>query len=100
GVSLPRLSFRELGSGSVESSRYFRKNYFITGGMLFPVGYDFTFKAASLVNYTANVPVQADFSAMFYANDIGGAGFNYRSNNELAALASVNIKNIRVGYSY
>lgn len=100
GVSMPRLSFRQLGSGSVESNRYFRNNYFLTGGVLVPVGTDFTFKAATLVNYTANVPLQADVSTVMYANNIGGLGFNYRSNNELAALASVNMNNFRLGYSY
>lgn len=100
GVSLPRLTLRSLGSGSVEDNRYFRNNYYLTIGGNFPLGTDLSFKSAGLVAYSRNVPLQADVSGKFYIHNRFGIGANYRSNNELAGLLSVNVSRISLGYGY
>ncbi|WP_374164766.1 PorP/SprF family type IX secretion system membrane protein [Arcticibacter sp. MXS-1] len=101
GVSLPRLSIRDLGKGSVASSRYLKKFYYLSFGGYLPLeDQGMRVSLASLVAYTANVPLQADLSAKLFFGDSFGVGMNYRTNNELAALTSLVMGSVRVAYSY
>ena len=101
GVSMPRISIRGLGSGTPKENRYFKNQYYITGGFNKYINDNLIIKPAALVSYTANLPLQADFSTMFYIGEAFGAGFNYRTNNEVAAILSCKIRNaFQIGYSY
>jgi len=101
GISLPRLSIQDLAKASVSSSRHYKKFYYLTAGFEQALSDGIQFRSSALVAYTANVPLQADVSFKTYFMETVGLGLNYRSNNELAALASVNINNtFKFGYSY
>lgn len=101
GVSVPRISFRELGRASVEDSRYFRNHYYLMAGYLAPLGENIKIKPAILASYASNIPFHADFSATLYLKETLGLGVNYRTNNEIGTILSVLLNNrLRFGYSY
>lgn len=101
GVSVPRISFRELGRASIEDSRYFRNHYYLMAGYLGSLGENLKIKPAILASYAANVPLLADLSATLYLKEVLGLGLNYRTNNEMGAILSVFLNNrLRLGYSY
>lgn len=100
GVSLPRLSFQNLGQGSVASSLHEKNFYFLNMGYTYKITDDLEWDNATVVAYTYNVPLQADVSTKIWVKNAFGAGLNYRAGNELAFLSSYKSRNIRAGYSY
>ncbi|TCS84691.1 type IX secretion system PorP/SprF family membrane protein [Anseongella ginsenosidimutans] len=101
GVSVPRISFRELGRASVEDSRYFKNHYYLMMGFLGSLGEDIKIKPAILASYASNIPLHADISTTLYLKEAIGLGLNYRTNNEMGAILSVFLNNrLRFGYSY
>jgi len=100
GVSVPQLTFRDLGNGSLLSNDYFRNHYYFSGGFLADLDDDISVKPAVLVSYVRGVPTIADLSATFYAKDIVGLGFDVRTNGEMAAILSYNLDQFHIGYSY
>ncbi|QEC51898.1 type IX secretion system PorP/SprF family membrane protein [Anseongella ginsenosidimutans] len=101
GVSVPRISFRELGRASVENSRYFKNHYYLMAGYLAALGENIKIKPAVLASYASNIPLHADFSMTLYLKETLGLGVNYRTNNEVGTILSVLLNNrLRFGYSY
>lgn len=100
GVSVPELSFRNLGSASVQQANYLRSHYYFTGGFLAKLNDDLQFKPATLVSYLQGSPVIADISGTVYLKEQLGLGINYRTNKQVAGIISVNANSFKVGYSY
>jgi type IX secretion system PorP/SprF family membrane protein len=100
GVSVPELSFRYLGTASVQQANYLRSHYYFCGGALIKLNDDIQFKPASLVSYLQGSPVIADFSGTIYLKEQLGLGVNYRTNKQVAGIISVNANSFKVGYSY
>ena len=100
GVSVPELSFRNLGSASVLQANYLRSHYYFCGGLLAKINDDIQFKPATLVSYLQGSPVVADISGTFYLKEEFGLGVNYRTNKQVAGIISVNANSFKVGYSY
>nr|WP_294943272.1 PorP/SprF family type IX secretion system membrane protein [uncultured Mucilaginibacter sp.] len=100
GVSVPELSFRNLGNASVQQANYLRSHYYFCGGALIKLNDDVQFKPASLVSYLQGSPVIADFSGTVYLKEQLGLGVNYRTNKQVAGIISVNANSFKVGYSY
>lgn len=101
GLSVPRISFRELGRASEEASRYWRNQYYIAAGYLATLGQYLKLKPAILVAHAPNVPLHADISSTLYLKDRIGLGLNYRTSGEMGGILSVIINNrLRCGYSY
>lgn len=101
GVSVPRISFRELGRASEEGSRYWKNQYYLTAGYLAPLGENLKIKPAVLASYATNLPLHADFSTTLYLKERIGLGLNYRTNNEMGGILSVFLNSrLRFGYSY
>jgi len=100
GVSVPQLTFRDLGDGSLLSNDYFRNHYYISGGFYADLDDGISVKPAVLVSYVRGVPTIADISATFYAKRILGLGFDVRTNGEMAAILSYNLDQFHIGYSY
>jgi len=100
GVSLPRLSYQNLGAGSVAGSGNYKNFYFLTLGYTYQMGEDFKLDNASVIAYTPNVPLEADISSKIWVKNAVGVGFDYRSSNELALLTSFRNDNLSIGYSY
>ncbi|HYH56421.1 MAG TPA: type IX secretion system membrane protein PorP/SprF, partial [Anseongella sp.] len=101
GISVPRISFRELGKASVEDSRYFKNHYYLMAGYLGAIGKNIKIKPAILASYASNIPLHADISTTIYLKETLGLGVNYRTNNEIGTILSVLLNNrLRFGYSY
>ena len=100
GVSIPRIAFRTLGAGSTGTTVNQKNFYFFTAGYNYPVTPDIDWNSAAVVAYTANLPVQADFSTKMWFNHALGVGLNYRASNEIAVLSSFKTGNVNIGYSY
>lgn len=100
GVSVPRLTFSKIGLGSSSLNYDASTLYHFTAGAVFPLGADFDLKPATLVSYAKNLDVQADVSAMFYVKKAFGLGANIGTEGEMAALASLFIKNLNIGFGY
>ncbi|MBW4891062.1 PorP/SprF family type IX secretion system membrane protein [Mucilaginibacter sp. HMF5004] len=95
GLSLPRLS---LNSGTNTSPNA----YYLTGAYVKDLGTDFKIKPSVLLAYQGNaLPLEYNFSATLYVKEDVGVGFNYRNDNAVAGILTVNVaKNIQFGYSY
>ncbi|OOQ59064.1 PorP/SprF family type IX secretion system membrane protein [Mucilaginibacter pedocola] len=100
GVSVPELSFRNLGTASVQQANYLRSHYYFSGGVLLKLNEDVHLKPASLVSYLQGSPVVADFSGTVILKEQLGLGLNYRTNKQVAGIISVNANSFKVGYSY
>lgn len=100
GISLPRLTFSKLGLGPSSLNYDVSTLYHLTAGAVIPLGADFDLKPATLVSYAKNLDLQADVSAMFYVKKTFGLGANIRTEGEMAALASLLVKNLNVGFGY
>jgi type IX secretion system PorP/SprF family membrane protein len=100
GVSLPELTITSLGTASVQNNVNFKNNYYFTGALITAIDDDIKFKPAFLLSYVSGVPLLADFSGTFYLKETLGFGINYRSNNEVAGIFSINVNSFHIGYSY
>ena len=103
GLSVPQLTFRDLGDGSILNNNYFRNHYYFSAAYLLSLNgdnNDIQMKPATLVSYVRGVPMIADFSTTVYFKNAFGIGVNYRTNAEMAAIVSYNISNFHIGYSY
>jgi type IX secretion system PorP/SprF family membrane protein len=100
GVSVPQLTFRSLGNGSIEENNFFRNHYYISAGFIAPLSDGIKIKPATLVAYSRGVPVVADISTTFIFKNQFGIGINYRTNDEMAGIILFNINEFEIGYSY
>jgi type IX secretion system PorP/SprF family membrane protein len=100
GISVPQLTFRDLGDGSLLSNDYFRNHYYFAGAYLADLADYIKVKPSVLVSYVRGVPTIADISAIFYFKQVLGVGFTVRTNSEMAAIVSYDINNFHIGYSY
>jgi type IX secretion system PorP/SprF family membrane protein len=100
GVSVPELTFTSLGTASVQNSNNFINHYYFSGALITDIDEDIKFKPATLFSYASGVPLVADFSGTFYLKETLGLGINYRTNNEMAGIITVNVSSFHVGYSY
>ena len=100
GLSLPRLSIRKLGVGSVAGSLNIRNFYFLNLGYQFKISTDLELHNSVVIAYTANVPVQADIASKVWLKEAFGMGVSYRLSNEIAILSSYKTGSFRIGYSY
>jgi type IX secretion system PorP/SprF family membrane protein len=95
GLSLPRLSLSSNSNATPNA-------YYLTGAYIKNMGTDFKLKPSVLLTYQGNaLPLEYNLSATLFVKDAVGIGFNYRNDNALAGILSVNAtKNIQFGYSY
>jgi type IX secretion system PorP/SprF family membrane protein len=100
GVSVPELTINSLGTASVQDNTNFRNHYYFSGALITNVNDDIEFKPATLISYANGVPLIADISGTFYMKQAFGIGLNYRTNNEMAGIITLNINAVHVGYSY
>lgn len=100
GISLPRLTFSKIGLGSSSFNYDVSTLYHFTAGAVIPLGSDFDLKPATLLSYAKNLDFQADVSALFYLKKTFGLGANIKTEGEMAALASLLIKNVNIGFGY
>lgn len=100
GLSLPQLTIRNLGNGSLLDNNNFRNHYYLSAGFSTDLDEDFKLKPATLLYYSRGVPFTADVSSKLYIKETLGLGVNYRTTKEVAALFSLDLDLFHVGYSY
>ncbi len=100
GVSLPRLSLSDLGSGGTNRQYRFYNQYHLMAGYLIALGEDFHLKPAGLVTYSSNEKTRAELSAMVYARRAFGLGMNVRTYGHIAGMAHISVKRLGINYSY
>jgi type IX secretion system PorP/SprF family membrane protein len=100
GVSVPELTFTSLGTASIQNNNNFINHYYFSGALITNIDEDIKFKPATLFSYASGVPLVADFSGTFYLKETLGLGVNYRTNNEMAGIITINVSSFHVGYSY
>jgi len=100
GVSVPQLTLRSLGEGSLLDNNYFRNSYYFSGGVIEELNNDIKIKPAALISFVRGIPLIADISTTFYFKEKFGIGINYRTNNEMAVIVSFNVNSFHIGYSY
>jgi len=68
---------------------------------VFVVNEDLAIRPSTLVKYSANTPVEADFNVNFLIKNVLWLGGSYRTDDAVVAIAEFQInKKLRVGYSY
>jgi len=106
GLSVPELlsydksRVMSLEAGDAVVNRQVR-HYFATAGYVFVVNEDLAIRPSTLVKYSANTPVQADFNVNLLIKNVLWLGGSYRTNDAMVAIAEFQInKKLRIGYSY
>jgi type IX secretion system PorP/SprF family membrane protein len=100
GLSMPELTFRSLGTASLESENYFKNHYYLAGAYLAELSDDFKFKPSALATYASGSPITANLAGIFYIKDVLGLGASYATNSQAAFLLDLNISTVHIGYSY
>jgi len=100
GISVPELTVTSLGTASVQNNEDFENHYYFAAALLDNVSDDVIFKPATLVSYVKGVPLIADISGTFILKQTIGFGVNYRTNNEMAGILTINVDGFHIGYSY
>jgi type IX secretion system PorP/SprF family membrane protein len=100
GLSVPELNVRNLGDASQQDNADFRNHYYLAAGIATELNEDYRFKYSGLVSYTRGVPVLADVSGIVYLKKTLGLGVNYKTDNEVAGILSIDLDQFHIGYSY
>ena len=78
-----------------------RLHFYLIGGHVFNLSYDWQFKPAAMVKTVSGSPLQVDVSANFLYNQVFTFGAAYRWDASVSALLGFQIsKSVFVGYAY
>lgn len=78
-----------------------RLHFYLIGGHVFNLSYDWQFKPAAMVKTVSGSPLQVDVSANFLYNQVFTFGAAYRWDASVSALLGFQIsKSVFVGYGY
>lgn len=84
---------------SLEGRR--RTHYFVTSGIVLPIGRGVKFKPSMLLRYTNATPISLDLNASFLFKDIIWLGASLRNTKDLGLMMEVNpTPSLRFGYLY
>jgi type IX secretion system PorP/SprF family membrane protein len=106
GISVPYLLENDIiqdvesGTLNVESVKNTR-NYFVTGGMTFPVDPNFKVLGSTLLRFQDGAPLSFDVNAIGVIKESVGLGVGYRLNEGMIYIFELKInENFHVGYAY
>lgn len=100
GISAPKVSFSKLGISSSDLKINPYNQYHFTAGYLISLTKDFDVKPATLLTWSKDVDLQADFSAILFLKKTFGLGLNVRTYGDMAGMAQFILKKVNIGYSY
>ena len=104
GIAVPMLYAKDLKDlPTVENTRnsYLKNQYYLYGGIVFPLSQKVDFKPSFLLKYTQAAPLQADINLHFLFNKILWLGMSYRSRDIMVFMLEVNAtRYLRIGYAY
>lgn len=106
GISIPYILENDIiqdvesGNLATESVKNTR-NYYVTGGMTFPMDPNFKVLASTLLRFQDGAPLSFDVNAIGVIKEVVGLGGGYRLNEGLIFLFELKInENFHVGYAY
>ena len=77
------------------------RNYYLTGGILFDIGYKVKLKPSGLIRVEDNMPFAFDLNANFYYDEIIDIGFSYRSGDSVIGILGLQVnKFLKFSYAY
>jgi len=101
GISVPNFFEKIRYNDNSVSVNKEKMNFYFISGYVFDVNPEIKFKPALLLKTVEGSPLQADFSANFMIYDKFTAGFAYRWNASMSALAGFQITDgLFIGYGY
>jgi type IX secretion system PorP/SprF family membrane protein len=106
GISAPSLLTNKvngiaISTGASISSDVLIAHYFLTGGMLFSLNDALKLKPSILVKAVPGAPIETDFNANLWINNIICIGASYRTKSALVGMLELQISSqLRLGYSY
>jgi len=78
-----------------------RLHFYLIGGHVFNLSYDWQFKPAAMIKTVSGSPLQVDVSANFLYNQVFTIGAAYRWDASVSALLGFQVtKGMFIGYSY
>jgi type IX secretion system PorP/SprF family membrane protein len=105
GISVPSLINYSKPSAEVAAQitaiPNYQRHYFLTSGYVIALDNDVYIKPSTLLKYTKDAPLEADFNLnVFFLNRINLGG-GYRTKDGLVAMAELYVTpNLRLGYAY
>ena len=76
-------------------------HYFITGGYVFDINFEWKFKPFAMVKSSFGAPVSYDVSTNFLYNNKVEFGLTYRKEDSFGGMVNINITpQLRIGYAY
>jgi type IX secretion system PorP/SprF family membrane protein len=102
GLSVPYI----LTSRKTEKDDFFRdvrhsRNYYITAGYLFDLGFKFKMKPSFLLRLEDNMPLAFDLNTNFIYDDMIDIGFSYRSGDSFISILGLQVNNyLKFSYAY
>lgn len=104
GASTRQLFNSRLGVLEKNGQNIYTKmdqHYYFMGGFVFPLTDNIMCRPSTLVKYVNNTDPNVDLNVSFLLNNLLWLGTSYRSGNQVAFLAELNINNqLSVGYSF
>jgi type IX secretion system PorP/SprF family membrane protein len=103
GFSVPHFINQQLDGihdqNGVQSHQY--RHYFLTTGYVFSIGERYKVKPSTLLKVAEGAPIQLDFNANVWYNDVISAGVSYRTNDSVSGLFQLQVaKQIRIGFAH
>jgi type IX secretion system PorP/SprF family membrane protein len=102
GFSIPYI----LTNKKTQSNDFFRdvrhsRNYYLTGGMIFDVGYKTKIKPSALLRIEDNMPLAFDLNVNFYYDEVIDIGLSYRSGDSVIGIMGLQVnKYLKFSYAY
>jgi type IX secretion system PorP/SprF family membrane protein len=102
GFSVPYI----LASRKTKNNDLFRdvrhsRNYYLTGGLRFDIGYKVKIKPSGLLRIEDNMPLAFDLNMNFYYDEIIDIGLSYRSGDSVIGILGLQVnKYLKFSYAY
>jgi type IX secretion system PorP/SprF family membrane protein len=77
-----------------------KRTFYLTGGYMFHLNEEFDLHPSAHMQYQMNSLFQGEIALRGIYNNLIGLGVSYRYEDAVAYMLSVNLNNIRIGYSY
>ncbi|WP_449421217.1 PorP/SprF family type IX secretion system membrane protein [Robertkochia marina] len=108
GLSVPNILqtefFADSNNSNTDVSSFVSKsriNYYLIGGYVWEIDYNWKFKPAFLTKVTAGAPLQLDLSANFMFDDTFTMGLGYRLDSAITALVGWQLnRSLNIGLAY
>lgn len=103
GLSTPNLfkSYKDQLNSKTVSFAGREGQYYLTGGYIFPMSDAVVIKPSLMIKSVSGAPIQCDFNANIWLNDILGFGASYRTGDAIVGIAEFQVNTqLRIGYAY